>query len=330
MEVPTSPNAVLQQVNQLWSMLDDMSLNSPEGYRKFIEKQLREGADFYLPPQPDSCIRVAILGPKPGVLYINVCSWRRVPGPSSPEQPVPVCGGRLETHTEGKEQYSVLDVAYSPEVLEGARSNPQERKQLHLLALSFAQQQHGLSLSQHFKLHSSSLKGSPESMRDRLSSLRQPKQPAPPPPTQPGTGPSLLQQISSLRGGAEGGDDPSVGVTLELGAHDQPARPGLIQVISSSEGPLLPQCPAHRLTLQSCTSAPDAPPKPPSLELSVELPGVRSVAECQLSISQDDILLEVEDMYHLHLDLPETVNEETATATFNKRTHTLTLTVAML
>lgn len=61
MEVPGSPNAVLQQVNQLWSMLDDMSVNSPEGYRKFIEKQMREGADYCSPPQPDSCIRVGIL-----------------------------------------------------------------------------------------------------------------------------------------------------------------------------------------------------------------------------------------------------------------------------
>ena len=61
MEVPGSQNPVLQQVNQLWSMLDDMSLNSPESYRSFIEKQLREGADACSPPQPESCIRVAIL-----------------------------------------------------------------------------------------------------------------------------------------------------------------------------------------------------------------------------------------------------------------------------
>ncbi|XP_063063408.1 PIH1 domain-containing protein 2 [Engraulis encrasicolus] len=338
MEVPGSPNAVLQQVNQLWSMLDDMSVNSPEGYRKFIEKQMREGADYCSPPQPDSCIRVGILGPKPGVLYINVCCWKRVPAPSSPEQPVPVCGGRLETLTEGKEQYSVLDVAYSPAVLERARGDPQEREQLHLLAMSYVVQQHSLSLNSHrYKMHSNQLKGSLESMRDRLTQKQAKQAPSPPPqPPQADTVPSLLQQISSLRGkGGAGGDDddPSAGggVTLELGGHQKPpAKPGLIQVISSSESRRVPQRPAHRLTLKPGTGGASGGGPLKSLELSVELPGVRSVTECQLSISQDDILLEVEDMYHLHVDLPETVNEETATATFSKRTHTLTLTVAVL
>ncbi|KAK6296671.1 hypothetical protein J4Q44_G00328130 [Coregonus suidteri] len=61
-----------------------------------------------------------------------------------------------------------------------------------------------------------------------------------------------------------------------------------------------------------------------SLELTVELPNVQSITECHLNISQDYVLLEVEDMYHLHLELPETVNEESASATFNKKKRTLT------
>ncbi|XP_076147234.1 PIH1 domain-containing protein 2 [Alosa pseudoharengus] len=333
MEIPGAHNPVLQQVNQLWSILDDMSLDSPESYRTFIEKQLRDGADFYSPPQPDSCIQVAILGPKRGVLYINVCSWKRVPVPSSTEHPVPVCGGRLDTHTEGKEQYSVLDVAFSPDVVVRAHGDPREMEQLHLLAVSFAQQQHGLSLAQGYTTLTTACKGSTQGVKDRLVSPRQPQQPVPP-PAQPSPAPSLLQQISSLRGDGgvalEGTDDPPAGrVTLDLGGGGQPARPGLIQVISSSESPLLRR-PVHRLTLHSGTAATGDQGRPSSLELTIELPGVRSARECQLSISQDDVLLEVEDMYHLHLNLPKTVNEETATGAFNVRTHTLTLSVSVL
>lgn len=42
---------------------------------------------------------------------------------------------------------------------------------------------------------------------------------------------------------------------------------------------------------------------------------------------QDDILLEVEDLYYLLLDLPAAVDEDTASAIFNKKKQRLTLTV---
>lgn len=37
---------------------------------------------------------------KKGLLYINVCGWKRVPTPADENKPVPVCGGRLETDTD--------------------------------------------------------------------------------------------------------------------------------------------------------------------------------------------------------------------------------------
>ncbi len=62
MAIPGYDNkAALQQVNQFWSMLDDMSQNNPEEYRTFIERQLRDGAEFHSPPQPHACIRTALL-----------------------------------------------------------------------------------------------------------------------------------------------------------------------------------------------------------------------------------------------------------------------------
>lgn len=45
---------------------------------------------------------------------------------------------------------------------------------------------------------------------------------------------------------------------------------------------------------------------------------------------QDDILLEVEDLYYLLLEFPKTVNEDTASAIFNKKKRRLTLTVEAL
>lgn len=48
------------------------------------------------------------------------------------------------------------------------------------------------------------------------------------------------------------------------------------------------------------------------------------------SFLQDDVLLEVEDLYYLLLKLPESVNEDTAAAVFNKKKQRLTLTVCVL
>lgn len=52
----------------------------------------------------------------------------------------------------------------------------------------------------------------------------------------------------------------------------------------------------------------------------------RQCAEC-IFVLQDDVLLEVEDIYHLLLEFPKTVIEDTATAIFNKKTRRLTLKV---
>lgn len=52
---------VLQQVSHFWSMLDALSQSDPEAYRKFIEEQMKRGAEFNAPPELHSCVRTQIL-----------------------------------------------------------------------------------------------------------------------------------------------------------------------------------------------------------------------------------------------------------------------------
>lgn len=54
-------DGVLQQVNQFWSMLDDMSEHDPAAYRSFIQRQMEEGAEFMAPPELHSCLCTDIL-----------------------------------------------------------------------------------------------------------------------------------------------------------------------------------------------------------------------------------------------------------------------------
>ncbi|NP_001008629.1 PIH1 domain-containing protein 2 [Danio rerio] len=313
--------AALQQVNQFWSMLDDMCENNPEEYRSFIQRQMREGAEFHSPPQSHTCIRTAVLGANEGILYINICGWKRVPAPASDKEPVPVCGGRMEKLTEEKEEYSVVDAAFNPEVLQTTEKDKEEKENLCLLALNFIQQQHNLTLSQHYKLTNDKIKGSIRDTKQRLMSTKTCKSTLNGSQSEPA--PSLLQQICSLQN-TESDEDSSIELSIEQ--ERKPARSGLIEVISSTElDQPQPQLPKHQLTI-----CPDGNGSSRILQLCVELPGVRSVSQCQLRISEDDILLEVEDIYYLLLPFPELVKEETCTAKFNKKKQTLNVTVNVL
>ncbi|XP_060799467.1 PIH1 domain-containing protein 2 [Neoarius graeffei] len=324
MESCTPQNAVLAQVSQFWSMLDEMAQNNAEEYKRFIERQMRDSAEYFSPPEPHSCLRTSVgLQPHDGTLYLNMCGWKRVPAPTSPAQPVPVWGGELERGSQRKENYHIVDVAFNPEVLQRAEKNPQEKEQIHLLALNFIQKQHKLSLSQHFTVMKAKLKGTVQDMKRRLMSRHQTKTRAPDqdnPQTKPAQ--SLLQQICSLRMEE---DREESSIQLSLGQEDKDkARPGLIEVISSTEF-VQPQQPKHQMTVCSLSSDSDR-----RIKLCVELPGINSVSQCQLSISQDDIVLEVEKMYFLHLRFPEQVNEETCLAKFNKKKHILTFSASVL
>ncbi|XP_023264301.1 PIH1 domain-containing protein 2 [Seriola lalandi dorsalis] len=305
---------VLQQVNQFWSMLDDLSQNDPAAYRRFIHKQMEEGAELMAPPELDSSLCTEILEPNKGLLYINICSWKRVPAPQDLSKPLPLCAGKLETDTdESHGLYTVLDVALNPVVLEESKK---DKTEVYMLALSFAHQQLGLRLSQQYTVISCSPKSSLDDFHRRLG-FQQSKT-SKQPDTASQTPAALLQQICSLR--SEKQD-----VELEAQIIYRPAehKKDLIQVISTTF--VQPQKPEYQLRVKIDTAG-----VPRSVELTVELPKVCSVSECQLRISKDDVLLEVEDVYFLLLEFPKTVNEDTASAIFNKKKRRLALTVDVL
>ncbi|XP_074535506.1 PIH1 domain-containing protein 2 isoform X2 [Halichoeres trimaculatus] len=311
-----STEDVLEQVNQFWSMLDDLSENDPASYRKFIDKQMKEGAEFSAPPELHSCLCTEIEGPTKGSLYINICSWKRVPAPQDPSRPVPVCAGKLERDiNEGQGCYTVMDVAFNPAVLQECET---AKHKIFTLALRFAEHQHGLRLSQRYSTVNCCPKSGLDDLYRRLGFNKWPynskqlhaasQSPA-----------GLLQQISFLRSETQD-REPAAQITPRPAEHK---KKDLIQVISSTF--VLPQKPEYQLEVKTDTVGVAC-----SLELTVELPKVSSMSELELSISKDDILLEVEDVYYLLLKLPKLVNEDTTSAVFNKKKKNLTLKVDVL
>ncbi|XP_034460515.1 PIH1 domain-containing protein 2 [Hippoglossus hippoglossus] len=308
---------VLQHVTQLWSMLDELSTSDPAAYRKLIHTQLEEGAGFSSPPELDSCLCADILEPNKGLLYLNICSWKRVPAPQDPSKPLPLCSGKLETGTsESPGLYTVLDVALNPAVLE---TDKKDKSDLYTLALTFAQQQHGLRLSQQYTVITCSPQSSPDDLNRRLGFQQWLTNTSSQPDTASQTPASLLQQIASLR--SEQQDDEPAAQIICRPAENK--KKDLIQVISSTF--VQPQKPRHRLEVKT-----DKAGVPRSVELTVELPKVHSMSDCQLRISKEDVLLEVEDVCYLLLDFPVAVNEDTASAVFNKKKRQLAVKVDVL
>ncbi|XP_028275719.1 PIH1 domain-containing protein 2 [Parambassis ranga] len=319
MSLTGGSEAVLQQISQFWSMLDDLSESDPAAYRSFIEKQTKIEADFSSPPELHSCLCSEIQEPKRGLLYINICSWKRVPAPQDPSRPLPVYGGKLETGiTEGQGWYAVLDVALNPAVFWESKEDNREMNQVYMLALSFAQQQHGVGLSQQYTVVTSSPKSSVNEVYHRLG-FKKWSNTSKQPETVGQTPAALLQQISALR--SEKQDKDAAAQITHRPAERK--KKDLIQVISTTL--VEPQKPKYQLEVKTDTAG-----APHSMELTVELPKVGSMSECQLRMSKEDILLEVGDVYYLLLEFPQTVNEDTASAIFNKKKRQLTLKVDVL
>ena len=53
----SSQRELLHAAEKVWSMLDHLAESKPEEYKKFIDQQLKEGAESVSPPEPAFCLR---------------------------------------------------------------------------------------------------------------------------------------------------------------------------------------------------------------------------------------------------------------------------------
>ncbi|NXE23372.1 PIHD2 protein, partial [Ardeotis kori] len=319
--------AALARAAQLWSLLDEMAENDPQAYHRLLRQQRAEAERLCTPPEPHLCLRarpaVGARGlglglPARGVvgkpLFINICSWKRVPAPKAPTDPTPVSAGPLEEVPGEGDVYSIIDVAYNPDVLQKGEENPEKREHLIHLTLKFIEERCNLVLSNLYTIESFKLKGSLETMQQRLKGRQMPT-----PHLRQNTKkePTLDQLLHTM----EAEDCSNAPVLLKEERMTQ-SKAQLIEEITSTETPEKPSTPVYEMIMVK-----DANKRPLKIELKIKLPEVSSVSECDLRISKDDIIIEVPAKYKLQLDLPELVDEETSKAIFNKGKRELFITV---
>ncbi|XP_017373158.1 PIH1 domain-containing protein 2 [Cebus imitator] len=317
----TSSKGLLTQVTQLWNLLDDLAESDPEGYEKFIQQQLKEGKQLCSAPEPQLCLQTRILKPKEKILFINLCQWTRIPAPQSTTHPVPLAVGKPEDTTETSvihtDAYTVIDVAYNPDVLQAAERDQLKKNQLIQMAMKCIEEQFQFSLSHSYCITKFRIKGSIQRMKQNLMGIQ--------------TDSTDLREkmrreltIGHIRSSTMSNPDHFPQLLLPK---DQVSGKAvcLIEEISSTEIQVEMKIPAYEIKIVH-----DHNEKPLKIELKVELPGINSVSLCDLSVSEDDLLIEVSEKYRLHLNLPKPVDTEMTTAKFIKEKSTLIITMPLV
>ncbi|XP_032141453.1 PIH1 domain-containing protein 2 isoform X2 [Sapajus apella] len=313
----TSSKGLLTQVTQLWNLLDDLAESDPEGYEKFIQQQLKKGKQLCSAPEPQLCLQTRILKPKEKILFINLCQWTRIPAPQSTTHPVPLAVGKPEDTTETSDAYTVIDVAYNPDVLQAAEKDQLKKNQLIQMAMKCIEEQFQFSLSHSYRITKFRIKGSIQRMKQNLMGIQ--------------TDSTDLREkmrreltIGHIRSSTMSNPDHFPQLLLPK---DQVSGKAvcLIEEISSTEIQVEMKIPAYEIKIVH-----DHNEKPLKIELKVELPGINSVSLCDLSVSEDDLLIEVSEKYRLHLNLPKPVDTEMTTAKFIKEKSTLIITMPLV
>ncbi|XP_049634900.1 PIH1 domain-containing protein 2 [Suncus etruscus] len=308
----TSSKELFTHVNQLWNLLDDLAESNPESYKKFIQQQLKEGKEIWASPEPQFCLETRILKPKERKLFINFCQWKRIPSPQSATHPVPIRVGKPEDMSETSDIYTVINVAFNPDILQAAEKDQVRKNELIQMVIKCIEEKLHFTLSHSYHTTNFRIKGNIQRVKQNLMGLQT--------DLKEKTRKELtLNQISSTMSNSN--DLPQLLLTKEQNSNKGRC---LIEEISSTEAPMEIKRPVYELKVIE-----EQNKKPLKMELKVELPGINSVSLCDLHVSEEDLLIEVPEKYRLHLNLPERADVEMTTAKFIKEKATLIVTIAL-
>lgn len=337
-------DSMMHQAQHIWSMLDDMANSDPKAYKNFIDKHIKEGQEFMSPPSPHMCVQTMLL-PDRKSFFINFCSWPRVPVPKSPEDAVPVTGTDI---TEGRDKhgfYAMTSCAFNPKVIEEYGHDTKslaDRETLINLAIDFIQHQHKVELSRNFTLLPQDIKhkgeitllhqsfskktqSSEQQFEEQLSELETSFG-----PLAAGAKNSLLNKLANLsteenknskKSNVNGMGTTYDSPTIKMPNQTEVKKVGIIEEIPTQCNSKL-ICPVYTMD-----SVRDESGDIDHVIVKIQLPGVKSVNDCELDISKDDLQLTVENRYDLHLLLPCQIMDDDAVAKFSKKASTLTVTL---
>ncbi|KAL5019766.1 hypothetical protein ScPMuIL_002658 [Solemya velum] len=324
-------DSMVKQASHIWSMLDDMAANNPQAYKKFIDQKMKERDEYFSPPEPHMCVQTYIQGPNAKKIYINFFSWHRIPEPKSDTAPVSVVGGKIQEFKEKTGVSATATIAMNPQPLkdcEQVTSQMENTQTIIHLALAFVEKQNNISLSRTYCIFGKNdlYRGNLTDLKQGLVALFKKQDEAVEDieeqfsPAALGTKDSLLNQMSNIVIDKDKSKKiKDVKPNIKIIPDEKVAKKGMIEEISTDKVQL--STPKYDVNI---IEAPEAGGEK-NVVVKIHLPLVKSVDECELDISEDDLKLFVGDKYELHVPLPEPIVEDDANAKFSKKLCALTI-----
>ena len=224
-------------------------------------------------------------------LFINVCKWAKVPHPLTDADPVPVKGGTLRyVVVNGHKTVNlVYDIAFNPQVVEECSSNPVLFDMLTSLSLDFVEDMTKLNMRRD-TLSKSDVKGT---QTDIHHSLDEGLKHLLPKESQLDFGDSLLDELGRLSS-AETGELPPLKLPYqEKNSNKKPLIEELPSTTYANNSEVITKRPHYSVDVISIGEK-------KGLQIKVKLPGVRSVNDVNLEISEVSIRFKMM-FYILHV-----------------------------
>ncbi|KAK6172273.1 hypothetical protein SNE40_015970 [Patella caerulea] len=333
--------SMINQAQNIWTMLDDMAANDPSSYKKFIEKHIKEGKEEMAPPKPHMCIRTVIKAPQKETLYVNFFSWHRIPVPKTPDDPVPAMGSCIEKEKDDKGVHAISSVAFNPKVLEEfgrEAKNLADQDTLVNLALDYIDDLNKIKCSRSYiilpkdnlykgsltKLQKSFTKKTSDNDKKLNEDFDEMLKTFGPLGRSSNSKGSLLEQLATI---AVEDDTPPTSSPEKEPQIILPdaikTKPGLIEEIGGDDKGGI-ETPNYEIE-KSWNDKNHA-----MCCVKIFLPKVTSVSECELDISEDDLSLTVPEKYTLKLKLVDPIDEDKSKAKFIKKSHCLMVTMPII
>lgn len=219
-------------------------------------------------------------------LFINICSWEKVPPPQTDKDPIPVMAGEVNETTDSDVTYSVVDVLFHPSILKGVENKKDHRNLLIHLAIDYLEDTKHIRLLRKYKNLKIKYKGDTKALKRFLSQGREKL------PFMQGSSTaageirtdspqSLLQQLTSLNSTEKKKESSGINLFTPQQHVSNKAKKGLIQEISSSPVHSIPTVPHYEVVMKE----PDEK-YPKRIIVKVDLPCIESTRECELDVSE--------------------------------------------
>ena len=304
-------NINMKQVQQFWNMLDEMSCTNPQAYKQFIDKQLKEGLEASKKEQLifKMTVKTALKNPLSMSIYVNIFEWGKVPTPKSDQDSVPLCSGVLKNlpNKTGK----MISIAFNPQLFTKHLTDPNShlKNTIIQLALDCIEKENNVVICRDYTLHNECGGSKEEAIESIMERFHKKK------PTQPAS--DLFEDIlnnAKLKESSTQEDELTENNLVIETKQKKKKSKIIIEEIQNMETSEI-KTPVHQLH----TLAGD------QLGMRVWLPGVQCVDVCALEVSEEDILLEADNQYFFHFELPARVRCENVMATFNPDTQCLSI-----